>query len=152
MSNPESTWKPTRNMLLVVNYTSVEELQEFREALKGMGLNIHVCQILVVLESKKEMGLLRDISSVVYCSDQEINLFGKLKNPNATKLLADHFDMITIVGDLNKKMGKVVNRVSHNIVVGINSNVEFLTINLTSESTSPEQLLNFVKQTLEKIN
>jgi hypothetical protein len=152
MSNPQSIWKSTRNVLLVVNYTSEEELREFREAVKAMGLNIHVCQILAVVPSKKEMVMLREVTSVVYCSDQDINLFGKLKNPNATKLLADHFDMIAIIGDLNKKMAKVVNRVSHNIVVGVNSNVDYLTINLTSKSTSPGQILNFVKQTLEKIN
>ena len=152
MSNPQSIWKSTRNVLLVVNYTSEEELREFREAVKAMGLNIHVCQILAVVPSKKEMVMLREVTSVVYCSDQNINLFGKLKNSNATKLLGDHFDMIAIIGDLNKKMAKVVNRVSHNIVVGVNSNVDYLTINLTSKSTSPRQILNFVKQTLEKIN
>lgn len=152
MSNPQSIWKSTRNVLLVVNYTSEEELREFREAVKAMGLNIHVCQILAVVPSKKEMVMLREVTSVVYCSDQNINLFGKLNNSNATKLLGDHFDMIAIIGDLNKKMAKVVNRVSHNIVVGVNSNVDYLTINLTSKSTSPRQILNFVKQTLEKIN
>jgi hypothetical protein len=152
MSNSQSIWKSTRNMLLVVNFTSEEELRQFREAVKALGLNIHVCQILAVVPLKKEMVLLREVTSVVYCSDQEISIFGRLKNQNATKLLADHFDMITIVGDLNKKMAKVVNRVSHNIVVGVNSNVDYLTINLITKSTSPEQILNFVKQTLEKIN
>lgn len=151
MSDSQSIWKSTRNMLLVVNFTSEKELRQFRKAVKAMGLNIHVCQVLAVVPSKKEMVLLRDVTSVVYCSDQEINLFGKLRNTNATKKLADHFDMITIVGDLNKKMAKVVSRVSHNIVVGVNSNVDYLTIKLTSKLTSPEQILNFVKQTLEKI-
>ena len=107
MSNSQSIWKSTRNMLLVVNFTSEEELRQFREAVKALGLNIHVCQILAVVPLKK---------------------------------------------DLNKKMAKVVNRVSHNIVVGVNSNVDYLTINLITKSTSPEQILNFVKQTLEKIN
>ena len=111
MTDPQSIWKSTRNMLLVVNYTSEKELRQFREAVKAMGLNIHVCQILAVVASKKEMVMLREVTSVVYCSDEDINLFGKLKNPNARKLLADHFDMITIIGDLNKKMAKVVNRV-----------------------------------------
>ncbi len=151
MNSENNMWKSTENMLLVVNYTSIEELQKYREALKEMGLNIHICKILAIVESKKDKMLLREVNSVVYCSPQEINFLGRFKNENASKLLAEHFDMITIVGDLGKKMSKMVNKVSHKSVVGVNSNVEYLTINLNSNSASPAQLLNFVKQTLEKI-
>ena len=138
-------------MLLVVNYDSIEGLHEHREALKEIGLNIHVCKILAIVESKKEKMLLREVNNVVYCSPQEINILGRFKNSDATKLLADHYDMITVIGDLDKKMSKTIKKVSHKIAVGVNSNVEFLTINLNSKSSAAVELLNFVKQTLEKI-
>ena len=42
---------------------------------------------------------------------------------------------------------------NHNAVaLAKTPNVDYLTINLITKSTSPEQILNFVKQTLEKIN
>lgn len=151
MSSTQSIWKSTEKMLLVVNYVTVEELQKFREAIKEMGLNIHQCKILAVVESKKEKILLREVSSVTYCSPQELNLLGKLKNEDAVKLFSDKFDTITIIGDLNKKISKLIKKMAPKNAVGVNSNVEFLTINMTSKSSSPAQLLNFVKQTLEKI-
>jgi len=151
MSKDQSIWKATEKMLLVVNFSSIEELQKYREAIKEMGLNIHQCKILAVVESKKEKMLLREVSSVTYCSPQELNLLGKFKNDEATKLLAENFDTVTIVGDLNKKISKLIKKVSPTNAIGVNSNVDFLTINMTSKSSSPAQLLNFVKQTLEKI-
>ena len=116
-----------------------------------MGLNINDCKILALVPTKKEKMLLREVSSVTYCSEQEVNLLGRLKNENATKLLSEKFDTVTVVGDLSKKMSRLIKKTAPKNAVGINSNVEFLTINLTSKSSSPEQLLNFVKQTLEKI-
>lgn len=138
-------------MLLVLTYSSVEELQKYREALKEIGLNIHTCSILAIVESKKEKNLLREVSSVAYCSPQEINFLGQLKNVEANKVLAEKYDMLLVIGDLNKKVTKLIKKASVKIGIGVNSNVEFLTINLNSKSPSPSHLLNFVKLTVEKI-
>lgn len=147
-----STWKKAEKMLLVVEYSTLSEIKKFREAIKAMGINIHQCNILAIVETKKEAQMLTEVSSVTYFSDKEINLLGRFKNEKASKVLGERYDVLTVVGDFSRKMNKLLKGVKTNMAVGVNSNVEFLTINMKSESADPGQLLNFVKQTLEKIN
>lgn len=152
MNSANNIWKTSNKILLVLNYSNIEELKRYREGIKDLGLNIHNCSILAIVETKKEKMLLSEASSLTYCSPQEINFLGKMKNDLANKVLGEKYDMIIIIGDLKKKIAKIVKKVSAKYAVGLNSNVEFLTINLSSNSTSPAHLLNFVKQTVEKIN
>jgi hypothetical protein len=152
MNKGNSIWATAEKMLLVVKYSSLDDLKKFREAIKDIGLNVHQCNILAIVDSKKEAQMLTEISSVAYFSEKEINLLGRFKNEKVAKVIGEKYDLLTVIGDSNKKINKVLKRVSTKMAVGVNSNVEFLTINMKSESSSAGQLLNFVKQTLEKIN
>lgn len=96
--------------------------------------------------------MLTVIHSVVYASDKEINLLGRWKNENIGKVMNESFDIMIVHGDYIPKVIKQLTRVKNQLSVGVNTNVEFLTINLKTEQTAPDQLLNFAKKTLEKIN
>ncbi|XOV68220.1 MAG: DUF6913 domain-containing protein [Fluviicola sp.] len=145
-------WETTRKLLLVVNFESLERIHEHRNAIKATGLNINDCMVLAIVESKKECQMLTEIHSVVYASDKEINILGRWKNENIGKVLGETFDVMMIIGDHLPKVRKQLKRVKAKILVGMNTNVEFLTIDLKSEHSAPDQLLNFAKSTLEKIN
>ncbi len=148
----KSYWDTTRKMLLVVNFESLEKVHEYRNAIKAMGLNINDCMVLAIVESKKERQMLTEIHSVVYASDKEINVLGRWKNEHIGKVLGETFDIMIILGDHLPKVLKQLKRIRSHMSVGVNTNADFLTIDLKTEQSTPDQLLNFAKTTLEKIN
>ncbi|MCR9173351.1 MAG: hypothetical protein NXI10_12700 [bacterium] len=145
-------WNTTRKLLLVINFESLENVHEYRDAIKAAGLNINDCMVLAIVGSKKERQMLTEIHSVTYASDKEINILGRWKNEDISKVLNEVFDTMIVFGEHVPKVKKQLKRMRAHIKVGINTSVNFLTIDLKSEQNAPRQLLNFAKTTLEKIN
>lgn len=146
-----SYWESTRQLLLVVEFDTLVGIHAYRNAIKSVGLNVNDCVVLVLVSSKKERQILTQIHSVVYASIKEINILGRWKNEEALKTLGQFFDVLLVIGEQSPKVTKQLKKVKNSISVGVNTNADFLTIDLKSEQTSPDQLLSFVKQTLEKI-
>lgn len=145
-------WEATQKLLLVINFESLDKIHEYRNAIKDVGLNINDSVVLALVNSKKESQILTPIHSVVYASDKEINLLGKWKNEGAVKAIGQSYDLIIVLGNHPPKVQKQLKKVSNSISLGINTNADFLTIDLKSDQTDVRQLLNFAKTTLEKIN
>ncbi|MDA9881343.1 MAG: hypothetical protein P8H43_07140 [Crocinitomicaceae bacterium] len=146
-----SLWDNTNKMLLIVEYSSIDQVNEFREGMKSSGVNINRSNILAIVNSKTEMKRLTEIHSVTYVSNKDISFIGRLKNDRVSKVLSEYYDMLIVIGHTNRKISRLTRKVKRNTAVGVNSNLEFLTINMNSESSSPLQLLNFAKETLQKI-
>ncbi len=147
-----SLWSQIKRVLLVIEFNSLDQVKAYRKAIKSTGLNVHECRILAVVDSKKEKIALSEFTSVVYISPQEYSLFGSLKNEEASKLFTTTFDTTIQVGELNKRVNKSLNKMSPVIRIGLNvKNAVDFDIALNSDSESAEHLLDFVKQTLEKI-
>ena len=147
----KSYWDATRKILVVIKFKSLDNIHEYRAAIKSLQLNVNDCSIIAMVATKKEKNMLTEIHSVVYASEQEINLLGNWKNEDLNKALKQFFDAVIVVGEHSNKTLKYIRRVKNSISVGINTNADFLTVCLTSEETSPGHLLNFAKRTLEKI-
>lgn len=153
MSNPtNSVWSSIKRLLVVVKCHNLESMNQWRESIIQSGLNIHECKILGIVESKKERLALGEMTSVVYISEKDFGFFGGLKNEDAQRTLSDPFDAVLAVGELPKRIEKVVQKVSTNIDIGLNAENDNRTINLHTEESAPKYMLNFVKQTLEKIS
>lgn len=144
-------WDATHKILLVVKFESLDKIHAYRSAIKDVQLNVNDCAVLALCPTKKESSMLTEIHSVVYGSEQEINLLGRWKNEDVNKALARFYDLVLVIGDISPKVGRHISKVKNTISVGVNTNVDFLTIDLKTEQTSPAHLLNFVKQTLGKI-
>jgi len=144
-------WGATQKILLVVKFTTVDEIHAYRSAIKSVQLNVNDCVILALTKDKKEAKMQSAIHSVVYCSEKEINFLGKWKNEDAVKSINRFFDLVLVVGDQPSKVLRQVKKVKNTLSVGINTNADFLTVTLKSEDRTPEHLLNFTKRTLEKI-
>jgi hypothetical protein len=141
-----------RRVLLVVEFNTLAEVKSFREAIKSTGLNVHECRILAIVDSKKEKEALSEFTSVVYISPQEYSFFGSLKNEDASKLFTTKFDTTIQVGEIHKRVKKSLSKTKPAIRIGLNaSNTQDFDITLNSDSESPVHLLDFVKQTLEKL-
>lgn len=149
MSTVENIWSRSKKLLVVVQYESTELTTSYREAIKHAGLNINDCHLLLTVKDRKEV--LKDISSVSYLSEKDFNLLGRLKNEQAAKTLGQNFDLVLFVADPPKRISKLINKKINAVKVGVNSNVDYLTINMNSEDTNPAHLISFVKNTLQKI-
>ena len=66
-------------------------------------------------------------------------------------MLRENFDLMVVVNEIPKKIQKLLSKRTKTIGVGINNDIEFLTIKLSSEKTKPLQLITFVQDTLKKI-
>lgn len=145
-------WGQTKRALLVVTFEDLERLLEFRKALRDTGLNVNDSHVICVVNNKNERKVLQEISSVSFIHSSDFTFLGKLKDEATQKALSRIYDLLIVVGDLDKRYVKLIKKVKRQVEVGVNSNVDFLTINLRSENTAPEHLINFVKQTLMKLN
>lgn len=151
-NSANNVWSSIKRLLIVVNFDEIDTMNQWREAIKMSGLNIHDCKILGIVETKKERIAMREMNSVVYISDKDFGLLGRLKNEDAQRTLSDRYSAILIVGTIPKKIEKALRKVSTSIDIGLNSNHEHRTINLRTEESAPKYMLNFVKQTVEKIS
>ena len=146
-----SIWSQIKRAVFVIHFTSLDDVKQFREAIKDVGLNINDCEIIAVVESKKEKDILTEISSVTYINEKEFGIFGKVKNENFKKVAERSFDALFNVGDFSKRISKQTSAIKNNIAVGINSQMSSCSVYINTNKTSNEHLVNFAKQTLEKI-
>ncbi|MFT5859557.1 MAG: hypothetical protein ACI865_001660 [Flavobacteriaceae bacterium] len=152
MSGVVSIWKSIESILVVIPFDQVDKVNEWREAMKNVGLNVHNCRVLCIVPSKEERLSMREMSYINFITDADINLLGQIKNEEAKKILTSSFDAVLIVSDCSKKILKVVNKMKFRIDIGLNTKIENRMINLRSAEIAPKHLLDFVKQTLEKIS
>jgi hypothetical protein len=145
-------WSSIKRLLVVVDFKEIDNMNQWREAIKFSGLNIHDCKIVGIVETKKERLVLGEMSSVVFISEKDFGLLGRLKNEDAQKTFSDSFDALLVVGSIPKKIEKSISKMSVKIDVSLNSENNTWTINLHTEEKAPKYMLNFVKQTLEKIS
>lgn len=145
-----SIWSQIKRAVFVVHYTNLDDVKEFREAIKDVGLNINDCEIIAVVESKKEKDMLSEISSVTYVNEKEFGILGKVKNENFKKVILRSFDALFYIGDFSKRIIKNTNPIKTSLKVGINSEIPNCIVYVNTNNTSAIHLINFAKQTLEK--
>lgn len=150
--NDLSIWSQTKRALLIVTFDDLERLLGFRKALRDTGLNVNDSHVICFVKNKNERKVLQEISSVSFVHTSDFTFLGKLKDDATQKAISRIYDLLIVVGDLDKRYARLIKKVKRQVDVGVNSNVEFLTINLNSENNAPEHLINFVKQTLMKLN
>ncbi len=146
----QSIWSQLKRILVVVNFNSVDEVKEYRNAIKNAGLNINDCEIIALVTSKKEKSVLDELSSVTYFAKSDINFLGKVKDAGLKKVLGRSFDALFFVGDFPQKTLKILHPLKSTLRIGINSSVKNCTIYINSLTSTPEHLINFARQTLEK--
>lgn len=153
MNNPSnSVWSSIKRLLVLVKFKDSESINLWRESIKYSGLNIHNCKIMAIVDTKKERLAMSEMTSVVYISEKDFGLLGRLKNEEAQRTFAEQFDAVLIVGTIPRRIEKSAQKISTNIDIGLNEENDHRTINLHTEETAPKYMLNFVKQTLEKIS
>jgi len=151
MNVSNSIWSKMSRVLFVMEYTTMEDLKSYRDAVKSAGLNIHDCTILAIVKTKKEKNVLAEQYNVVFISDQEFNLVGRLRNEEAKNIALRSYDMILYSSDVSRRITKLLVKTKKKMSIGVNCTMSEQTINLKTEVNTPSHLINFTKQTLEKL-
>ncbi|MDX2362798.1 MAG: hypothetical protein QNK23_18455 [Crocinitomicaceae bacterium] len=151
MGAENNIWKRSDSALVVVDYTSLDELKKYREAIRNVGINVNNCSLLAVVPTKKERLIMNQQSLAVFISEKDINLLGQLKNPEAQNILKQKFSLLIMIGDKPKRLSKVLMQLNVDTSIGLNCTINEQDVNLKTEVATPSHLINFAKQTLEKI-
>ena len=151
MKKGNNIWDRIDTVLIVVQYTTIDELKKYREAIRDGGLNVNNCELMAIVGDKKERETLSHQSIAVFISEKDYNIIGQLKNASAQKVLGRKYDAIFIIGETSKRLRKLFNKTSRKFSVGLNSTNNEQDVNLETEVNSPQHLINFAKETLEKI-
>lgn len=144
-------WKEIHKLLVVTKFSSIDELISWRTALKEVGLNINECTIVSEVASKKEKAVLQEMGSVVFASVSDIGFLGKIKSPELSKMFASKYDTILQVEQNSPKLMKLFKKMKFNQTIGVNTGLNEFDIELSTVHTHPQHIVNFVRNTLEKI-
>lgn len=145
-----SIWSQIKRAAFVIHFKNLDDVKKYREAIKDAGLNINDCEVIVIVESKKEKDMLTEINSVTYINEKDFGFLGKIKDENVKKLISRSFDGTFFIGDFSKKILKNINHIKTSLKVGINSQIPDCIVYVKTNDDSATHLINFAKQTLEK--
>lgn len=150
MSNGNNIWERSSKLLFVINYQSKNDLNANLGAIdKLTSGKEHVFVLCVIPVNLK--GELTSLNNVHYISEKDFNLLGKIKEEEIKNLIQQQFDLLVVLNSLEGKVLKMLRKINANKSVGVNSNLDFLSINVNSDNNAAVHLFNFAKQTLEKI-
>ncbi len=147
-----SIWERIQTGLIVVHYESLDELKRYRDAIRDSGLNVNNCEVVAVVDNKKEREVLSHNSLAVFISEKDFNVLGKLKNAQAQKLMGRKYDLVVFVGEAPKRIRKALARTTGMIRVGLNDTNADNHVNLETSNKSASHLINFACDMLKKIS
>lgn len=141
-----------KTALVVVPYTSLDDLKQYRDAVRATGMNVNDCALVAIVKDKKERENLSSHHSLaVFASEGDFNLLGRLKNEGLSKIITRKYDLVLFVDDPPKKIRKLLVKTTRMLRVGVNNTNEDNHVNLTTSKNNPSQIFNFVFEMLKKI-
>ncbi len=144
-------WNTIQRLLVVTTFSSLDELIAWRTSLKEIGLNINECTIVSEVGSKKDKAVLQEMGSVVFACPGDIGFLGKIKAEDLNRVVNTKYDALLKIGPNSSKLNKAFKKMKFNQTIGINTDSSEFDIELTTVHTRPQHIVNFVRNTLEKI-
>lgn len=145
-------WDRIRSVVLLMEFTSIDEVVAWRNALKSVGLNVNECQIICFIKNKKEREVLKEMNSVIFLAENDRNFLGKIRFEPIKRMLANQYDAALWMNDEPKKMKKILKKLNTQWRIGVNVLDGQFDVKLKTSESNPEQIVNFVKDTLKRIS
>lgn len=149
-----SIWASTKSLLVVFDYINELQLRDFRKALDQMLNESPVGRLVIVVNVPKEVDktTLPPHFLIYYNSPNDYSFLGKLKDIQLEQELQKHYDLLMYFGKPQDKLFRELKKVQFLRKVIVNQTDDFFDLQLMAEEQSPEHMLLFVTQTLEKIS
>lgn len=144
-------WDDLKSVLFVAPEDWVTNPLEFKMLLDHSFIDVQQREIILISPRKNKANIADDVKWITYFSHNDFNLLGRSKNEKVKEILLKKFDTLIICGTLNKRMTRTLLNSHYQRVIGLNSENDFIEINLHSKSNEPSEMVNFAKNTLSKI-
>ncbi|NBX38036.1 MAG: hypothetical protein EBR54_01290 [Flavobacteriia bacterium] len=150
----KNLWESTKSLLLVLNYTNESSLKEYRKSLDQVLDKSHVKKLTVVVILPKEVNkdALPPHFLIYYHSPNDFSMWGKLKDVLLLQELEKKFDMLLWIGSKEHKILDTIRQTACSKKIGVNcSDNSFFDVTISSQNEQPNELLNYVITTINKI-
>lgn len=141
-------------IIVFYSYKDVREFNKFREAMSKL-INGKVLQstlFIVFMENEKDKLQLPESARFKYIVKTDFNFFGQFKDKDLRQNFKENFDILFVFGAIEEKHLKRINKIqaTQRIVTNSTDHLNF-DISINANATGIEQIANFAKETLEKI-
>lgn len=153
----QTIWNQTKSLLVSYNFKDEEDIKEFRKALDKQ-LNIsEVARVIIIVSVPRHIDKtkLSPHFLIYYNSPSDYTFFGKLKDSQLKNELKHTFDLMLSFGKANRKIDRYLQKMDISRKILVNSELTkdpSYELELNSASESPKEMVNFVIETLQKIN
>ena len=150
----KNIWSSTQSLLVVFNYKDDDQLRDFRKSLDLMLNNSQVGRLVIVVNIPKEIdkATLPPHFLIYYNSPNDYTFFGKMKDVLLQTELHKNYDLLINFDTPNDKVMMILKDSHIKKKVIVNAVDSFFDLSLSSAFEKPNEMLNFVTSTLEKIN
>ena len=150
----KSLWSSTQSLMVVIHYTDLEALNEYRRALDKILDDSQVKKLTIIVTLPKDVNkdTLPPHFLIYFNSPNDYTFMGKLKDVLLQRELEKPFDMLLWVGSLEQKVYQEIKSCSFKQKVVVNDVDDgFFDLELKSKDENAFTLLDFVVGTLDKI-
>jgi hypothetical protein len=150
----KNIWSSTQSLLVVFNYKDDDQLRDFRKSLDLMLNNSQVGRLVIVVNipKEKDKATLPPHFLIYYNSPNDYTFFGKMKDVLLQTELHKNYDLLINFDKPNEKVLSILKDSHIKKKVIVNAEDSFFDLSLNSAFEKPNEMLNFVTTTLEKIN
>jgi len=149
----KNSWDATKSLLVIFNYENDEQLKGFRKSLDKILNSSNVNRLIIVVNISKEVDkkTLPPHFLIYYCSPLDFSFWGKLKDVQLESELKKEFDLLICIGENKNGIAKVVEGTKIKRRISINASSKTADLLLNTESTEPNEMLDFAIKNLRKI-
>lgn len=154
MSEEKNIWLDCRKLLVVFPFKNEANFKEYRTALDKLlnESNVNELRIVVSVPDSVKKEDLQQHKLIQYISAKDFSFFGKLKELDLETTLVQPYDLLLWLEVENDKLFKLFSRVNAKNKIGVNASADQFTIQVNCNSENPMEIVNFAKNTLEKIS
>ena len=150
-------WNETRSLLVTYNFKNEDDIKGFRKALDKQLNQSTVDRVIIIVNVPRgvDKTKLSPHFLIYYNSPSDYTWLGMLKDLQLKNELKRKFDLMLSFGKAPRKIERYLNKmeISRKILVNAElTNDPSYELELNSASENPSEIVNFVIETLQKID
>ncbi len=148
-----SIWEQTKSIVVVWSYQDDQQMRSFVKAIDHFLQQKKFAQTLIIVNIPKELDkkTLPPHFLIYYNSPADYSMFGKLKDIQLEAELQKNYDLLLWFGTPESKIKGLMQKSKIKQWLGINELDPQFDMLLNTQQTTPEAQLEFIQQTLQRI-
>jgi hypothetical protein len=153
MEVDNTIWPDTKRIVVVFSFEDDEQFDLYLDAFdKFRGENnLKAMSVICILPPEVKRETYQQVRKVKFISKKDFNFFGKMKNTDIEYELQQHFDLLAWFGDCTeKRVLSALMQLDCHWKIGFRTTHDFFNFQLSTQTETPYEMINFAKQILEK--